>query len=402
LRQFLVTAEIAVAVVLVAGAALFLRSLGHLQSVDPGFRAEHVLAVSFDFTAGPFRGPGNQQQHFHDLLERVAALPGVRAAGAISEAPLARRRAADQPMTVEGRPLVPAAEAPHVVLHAVTPTYFAAMGTPLRKGRAFSEADAGDGKLVAIVNEAAARLLWHGEDPIGKRIGMGSRERFGYFRIPPRPGEPEWREVVGVVADVRSSGLDVAPLPEVFHSYRQHPWYEPTLVVRAERDPLALGAIIRRQAAAMSRRAVVTEVTTMARIVADSIAEPRYQARLIGLFSAMAVLLGMLGIYGVASYTVVQRTQEIGIRVALGATRWDVARLVMAGALRATVAGLVCGLIAYFVAARWISALLYGVRPADPLTLAATCAIFVLAMGAATYIPARRAAAVDPASALRE
>ena len=238
--------------------------------------------------------------------------------------------------------------------------------------------------------------------PIGKRIAMGSRERFGYFRAPPRPGEAEWREVVGVVADIRSSGLDLPAPPQVFHSYRQHPWYETTLVVRTDVEPLTLASAIRQQAKAMNQRAVVTDVTTMARIAADSIAQPHFRAWLVGLFSALAVLLGMLGIYGVASYTVVQRTQEIGIRVALGATRWDVTRLVMTGAMLSAAIGLGAGTAGYFVAVRWISTLLYGVGAADPVTLAGTCAVFAISVCVATYIPARRATAVDPAAALRE
>ena len=402
LRQALVTGEVAAAVLLAAAAGVLIRSLERLQNVDPGFRAEHVLAVSFDFTARPFRGPGNQQPYFHDLLERVAKLPGVRMAGAVSEPPLARRRMPDQPMSVEGQPLRPAGETPKVALLAVTPAYFPAMGIPLRKGRLFDEGDARDSKLVAIVNETAARLLWHGQDPVGKRIAMGSREHLGYFRIAPRPGEAEWREVVGVVADVRGAGLDLPPRPEVFHCYRQHPWYENTLVARTEGDPMRLAGDIRRLAAEINPRTTVTEVTTLARIAADSVAEPRFRAQLIGLFSALAALLGMLGIYGVASYTVVQRTREIGIRVALGATRADIARLVMAGAARATAAGLALGLIAYFAVMRWISTLLYGVAAADPVTLAGTCVLFALAMCAATYIPARRGAAVDPGTALRQ
>jgi putative ABC transport system permease protein len=207
----------------VAGAGVLIRTLRQLEGINPGFRQDHILAVSFDLTAGPFRGPGNQQPHFRDFLARVSALPGVRMAGAISEAPLVRRRAPDQPMTLEGQPLPAAADPPHVILLAVTPAYFSTMGIPLKKGRLFQDTDTGDGKMVAIVNETAARLLWHGEDPIGKRLGTGARGRYGYFRVSPRPGEPEWREVVGVVADVRSSGLDLPPQPEVYHCYLQHP-----------------------------------------------------------------------------------------------------------------------------------------------------------------------------------
>ncbi len=401
LRQALVAGEVALAVVLVAGAGLLIRSLAQLQRVDPGFRAARVLAMSFDFTTSAFRGPGNQQPYFRELLTQVAGLPGVRMAGAISEPPLSRRRMPDQAITLEGQPPRAAVESPRVISRAVTPDYFPAMGIPLRKGRRFTEGDAGDGKLVAIVNETAARLYWPGEDPVGKRFAMGSRERFNYFRAPPRPGEAEWREIVGVVADVRSSGLDLPSQPEVFYDYRQFPWYGPTLVVRTDGDPLQLAAAIRRAASALNRRAVVTEVKTMEQIAADSIAQPRFRAKLIGLFSALALLLGMLGIYGVTSYTVAQRTREIGIRIALGATVADVSWLIMGQALRATGIGLVLGITGALAAARWISSLLYGVSPADPVTLAGTCVVFGGAALAASYLPARRAAGVDPASALR-
>ena len=401
LRQALVAGEVALAVTLVAGAGLLIRSLLKLQRVDPGFRVERVLAMSFDFTASPFRGPGNQQPYFHELLTRVAGLPGVRIVGAISEPPLSRRRMPDQAITLEGQPLRTAVESPRVISRAVTPGYFPAMGIPLKKGRMFTEGDTGDGKLVAIVNETAARLYWPDEDPVGKRFVIGSRERFGYFRPTQRPGEPEWREIVGIVADVRSSGLDLPAQPEVFYNYRQFPWYGPTLVLRAGGDPLLLASAIRREASALNQRAVVTEVATMEQIAADSMAPPRFRAQLIGLFSALALLLGMLGIYGVTSYAVAQRTQEIGIRMALGATMSDVARLVIGQAMRATGIGLVLGITGALVAARWISSLLYGVSAADPLTLAGTCAVFGAAALGATYLPARRAARVDPMVALR-
>jgi hypothetical protein len=156
--------------------------------------------MSFDFTAGPFRGPGNQQPYFHELMMRIASLPGARMVGAVSEGPLSRRRMPDQPVTLEGRPVRSASESPQVITRAVTPAYFPIMGIPLKKGRLFTEGDAGDGKLVAIVNETAARRYWPGADPIGKRLAMGSVERFGYFRVAPELGRPEWREIVGIIA----------------------------------------------------------------------------------------------------------------------------------------------------------------------------------------------------------
>ncbi len=401
LRRALMAGQVALAVALVAVAGLLIRSLLQLQRVDPGFQAENVLAISFDFTAGPFRGPGNQQPYFHDLMMRIAGLPGVRMVGAVSEAPLTRRRVPDQPVTLEGRPARSASESPQVITRAVTPAYFPIMGIPLKKGRLFTEGDTGDGKLVAIVNETAARRYWPGADPIGKSVAMGSSERFGYFRVPPAPGQPEWREIVGVIGDVRSSALDVPPQPEVFYSYRQYPWYGPTMLVRTAGDPLPLAAAIRREAMALNSRAVVTDVKTMQQIAADSIAQPRFRAGLIGLFAALATLLGMLGIYGVMSYAATQRTQEIGIRMALGATRSDAAWLVVGQALRTTGIGLVLGIVAALISARWMSSLLYGVGPADPVTLTGTCVVFAGAALVASYLPARRAAAVDPSVALR-
>ena len=190
LQQALMAGEVALAVALVVVAGLLMRTVLRLQAVDPGFRAEQVLAVSFDLTSSPFRGPGRQQPWFHELITAIERAPGVERVGAISEAPLTRRRTPDQTVTVEGQPIRPAAESPQVMMRAVTPDYFSTVGIPLRKGRVFTDADTGDGKLVAIVNETAARRLWPGADPIGRRIAMGSGQRFGYFRIPPAPGQP--------------------------------------------------------------------------------------------------------------------------------------------------------------------------------------------------------------------
>ena len=401
LRRALMAGEVALAVVLVSAAGLLIRTLVRLERVDPGFRTENVLAMSFDFTAAPFRGPGNQQPYFHELMTWIAELPGVRMVGAVSEAPLSRRRMPDQPVTLEGWQVRPASESPQVITRAVTPAYFPLMGIPLKKGRLFTEADSGDGKLVAMVNETAARRYWPGEDPIGKHVAMGSAERFGYFRVSPAPGQPEWREIVGVIGDVRSSALDLPPQPEVFYSYRQYPWYSPTLLVRTHGDPLPLAAAIRRQATALNSRAVVTDVERLQQIAAGSIAQPRFRAGLIGLFAALAALLGVLGVYSVMSYAATQRKREIGIRMALGASAWGATWLVLAQAMSTTGIGLVLGIVGVLISSRWMSSLLYGVGPADPVALAGACAMFSGAALVASYIPARRAAAVDPSVVLR-
>jgi putative ABC transport system permease protein len=393
--------EVGLAVALVVVAGLLIRTVLQLRAVDPGFRTEQVLAISFDLTSSPFRGPGRQQPWFHELMASIARVPGVQQAGGVSEAPLMRRALPDQPVTLEGQPIRSASESPKVIMRAVTPDYFPAMAIPLRKGRLFSEADSGDGKLVAIVNETAARRLWQGADPIGRRIGMGSAQHFGYFRIPPPPGKPEWREVVGVVADIRSSALDLPPQPEVFYSYRQFPWYSPTLLLHAVGDPLSLAATARREAVALNPHAVVTGVSTLEQIAGASIDQPRFRALVTGLFGALAILLGTLGLYGVVSYAAAQRTREIGIRMALGATPFDAARLVAVQALRATAIGLALGITVALIAVRYISSLLFGVGSADPVTLLVACGLFGGAAAAASYIPARRAAAVDPSVTVR-
>ncbi|MBI2687347.1 MAG: ABC transporter permease [Acidobacteria bacterium] len=401
LRQALITGEVALAVVLAAGAGLLIRTVAKLESVNPGFQADRVLAMSFDFTASPFRGPGNQQPYFQELMTQVSGLPGVRRVGAVSEPPLSRRRLPDQAITIEGQPLRNRAESPQAIFQAISPGYLPALGIALKTGRLFTEADGRDDKLVAIVNETAARLYWRGEDPVGKRLAMGSSERFGYFRVPPRPGEPEWRQIIGVVSDIRSSALDQPPQPEVFFSYRQYPMYSPTLVVQTEGDPLALAPAVRQEALRLNSRAIVTGVRTLEQVAAESIAQPRLRARLVAVFSALALFLSGLGIYGVTSFTVAQRTQEIGIRMALGATASGVLWLIVRQAMRATGIGLALGIAGALAVGRWVSTLLYGVGPADPLSLVGASLLFTAAAIGASYIPARRAATVDPAEALR-
>ncbi|MCC6391290.1 MAG: FtsX-like permease family protein [Bryobacterales bacterium] len=275
------------------------------------------------------------------------------------------------------------------------------MGLPLVSGRLFMEGDRGDGKLVAIVNQTAARRFWPGQDPVGRRVGLGSAEHFAYFRVPPPEGQPEWREIVGVVGDARGSALDESPQPEVYYCYRQFPWYNPALVLRTGGDPMALAAAIRGEAKALNSRAVITGVKSMEQITADSISQPRFRAWLTGLSSMLAILLGMVGVYGVMSYAAARRTREVGIRMALGATRWEAAWAVTGQVTLAAGVGLLLGILAALAAARVIRSMLFGVGPTDPLTLAGACLLFAASALLAGYVPARRAAGVDPAIALR-
>jgi predicted permease len=307
---------------------------------------------------------------------------------------------ASQPITRQDRTPQAAADSPQVIQVAVTPGYFEAMGMRLRAGRPFAETDHADAKLVAILNETAARRYWPGEDPIGKRLGIGSRERFGSFRQAP-PGEVEWREIVGIVSDIRSAGQSVPIEPEVYYCYKQFPIYGPSLIVRTDSEPQTLAVAVRREIAAVSRNALVTSVRTMDAVAAQAIADPSLRAGVAAGLSLLALALGMLGVYGLMTYSITQRTPEIGIRMALGAREAQVVAMVMRWAIAVTAAGLGLGLTLAMAAARFLTTLLFGVKTADPVTLVVATVLLAAATLAASVAPARRAARVDPGMALR-
>jgi len=401
LRNALVVSEVALAVTLVASAGLFVRTLVKLRAVDVGFRMDRVLTVSMDMTTEPFRGRrGNAARFLEQLIPRLAALPGVQSVAAATGMPL-EAGPAEQAITREDRPALLAAASPRVTQTAVTPGYFATIGVALQKGRFCTEADTADGTLVALVNETAARRYWQGEDPIGKRFARGSRERFNFFRAPSTPGAIEWREIVGIVADMRSAGFADDIQPEVYYCYKQFPFYEPRLFVRTTSDPTALAAAVRGEIAAANTRAVVVRMRTLEDVAGESLTNQRLRAALVGAFSALALALGMLGIYGVTAYTVGQRTQEIGIRMALGADRIHVSRMIVSQAFRLTAAGILLGLFGAFAAARSTASLLFGVPPFDAVTFAGTCLLMLGAAILASSAPAWKATQVDPAVALR-
>ncbi len=399
LRHSLVVAEVALAVTIVASTGLLLKTVANLRAVHVGFETARTLVVSTDLTTSPLRERGGAARFVRDIIPRIAALPGVQGAAASTGVPF-EGGPAGQAITRYGDPVRPAASSPQVVQTAVTPGYFRVMGITLTRGRVFTEDDRADGKLVAVVNTTAARRYWPVDNPVGKRFAMGSSERFGSFRAV-KPGEVEWREIVGVVTDIRSGGFASDLQPEVYYSYKQSPLYDPAIVVRTAGEPASLIAQIRREVQAANSQAVITNVRTLEGVADESIADQRLRAMLATLFSAFALGLGMLGIYGVTSYTVEQRTREIGIRVALGARRRQVASMIMAKALRLAGIGAVLGVVGAYLVARWISSLFFGVRASDPLALAAACLLLLAAAAVATIYPTRRALRVDPAEALR-
>jgi putative ABC transport system permease protein len=399
IRHALVVGEVALAVAVVASAGLFLRSLANLRAVDVGFETARTLVVATDLTTSPLRQRGSSAAFVRDIIPRVAALPGVRSVAVSTGVPF-EGGLATQAITRYGDPVKPAAASPQVVQTAVTPGYFSVMGIVLTEGRFFTEDDRADGHLAAIINITAARRYWPGESPIGKRFAIGSSERFGSFRAV-KPGEVEWREIVGVVSDIRSRGFAADVQPEVYHSYKQFPLYDPSLVIRTAGEPASLMPAIRGEIQAVNTQAVITKVRTLEEVADESIADARLRATLSTIFSAFALGLGMLGIYAVMSYTVAQRTREIGIRVALGARRHQVAGMIMAKALRLAAAGVVLGLAGASLVGRWISSLFFGVSASDPFTLGAASLLLLTAAALATAYPTRRALTVDPAEALR-
>jgi putative ABC transport system permease protein len=393
IRQALVAGEVALAVALVATAGLLLRTVAELRSVDVGFETAQTLVVSTDLTTAPLRSRGSPARFIETVIPRLTALPGVRAVGAATGIPLLGGPAG-QAITRQDGAARDASASPQVVQTAVTPGYFQAMGITLLRGRLLTEDDRADGTLVAIVNDTAARRYWPGEDPIGKRFAIGSRERFGSFREPP-PGGIEWREIVGVVSNVRSAGFASDFQPEVYYNYKQFPLFDPALIIRTMGDPAPLVTAVRREIEAVNAHAVVTRVRSLEAIADQSIEDQRLRAAIATIFSALALLLGMLGVYGVTSHMVAQQTREIGIRMALGAERVSIVRMVMGRSLGPVIAGLGLGLAATAMTGRVLSSLFFGVTASDGVTLLVTCLLLVgAAIGAGAW-PTRAAALRD-------
>jgi putative ABC transport system permease protein len=399
LRHGLVIAEVAIAIVVVGIAGLLARTVSNLRAVDVGFDTGHTIVVKTDLTTTPLRERGAAARFTNEAVERLAALPGVSAVGATTGVPF-EGEPARQAITREGDVIRPESESPRLVHTAVTLGYFRAMSIALVRGRAFTADDRAEGTLVAVINETAARRYWPGEDPIGKRFAIGSRERFGSFRAL-RPGEVEWREIVGVVADIRSAGFASDVQPEVFYSTTQFPLFDPSFAIRTSGAPAPSTASIRAALTSINPRAVIVRVRTMDEIAQASIADPRLRAAAATMFSAVALLLGMLGIYALMAYTVTQQHREIGIRIALGARRDQVARMIVGKAVRLAAAGAALGVLGAYAVARGISTLLFGVGPGDPVVLACACGVLIAAAAVAAVVPARRAFDVDPAVTLR-
>jgi putative ABC transport system permease protein len=387
LRRVLVISELSLALMLLASTGLMVKSFAGILAVDPGFRTDHLLTMDVTLPSARYRDTPAMAAFYSDLSRRVRALPGVRAMALISGLPLTGWDAVEE-VEIVGRPKS-VSEKLSVGYRVVSDDYFATMGIPLLRGRTFGGQDHGTAQGVAIINESMAKALWPGSDPLAQRI-----------RVAGEPGERE-REIVGMVRNVRSRGLNRPPRPEVYVPLHQAPAPSMALVVRTANDPSALAGGVQRQIAALDPALAAGDVQPFERLLARRIAPFRVTTGMLVAFALLALLLAGLGIYGVISFAVARRTQEIGIRVALGAQRSDVLGLIVRQGLWLALIGLGIGLAGALALTRAMATVLFGVSPTDPVTLAAAASLLVAVALLASYLPARHAASLDPLTSLR-
>ncbi len=381
-RSLLVLSELALAVVLLAGAGLMLRSLGRLLAVDPGFRPDRLLTLSVALTLNRYQQPEQQVAFFEELLARIQRLPGVEAAGACNSLPpnMIQRGSG---FTIEGQPVVPG-QSPSALFFPITPDYLRALGAKLREGRFFSESDTAAAPTVVLVNETLVRDHFRAQSPLGKRIQLDGR----------------LRTIVGVVADVKYQGLHSPAGPQIYVPFAQSPFPGMYIAIRTRTDPNALSGSVREAITSMDPEIAPTRVRSMDEVIHQSVAEPRFRSLLLVGFAGLALALAAVGIYGVISYTASQRTHEMGVRLALGARPGDIVRLVVKEGMRLAAAGIGIGLAGALVFTRFLGSLLFEVTPTDPVTLVGVALLLAMVALLACWVPARRAARVDPMVAL--
>jgi putative ABC transport system permease protein len=389
LRRALVLGETALSLLLLAGAGLLLRSFVQLLKVDPGFRPEGVLTMRVSLPDAKYSRPEQIRGFYREVLDRIRALPGVQSAGAINFLPLGGLNSSGT-TTIDTEDVKPEDRTPEADYRAVTPGYFRAMGISLIRGRYFDERDSDTAPRVAIVDETLAQTYWPNADPVGRRLHFGGT----MSRSP-------WMTVVGEVRHVRNRTLETRSRTEVYWPEAQAPFGTMSLTVRASGNPLSLAPTVEKEVSAFDPELPVFEVRSMTEVMGESVARRRLALILLAVFAGLALLLASIGIYGVSSYTVSQRQQEIGLRMALGARRSQVLSLVLRQGMSLTLAGLGIGLLAALGSTRLIGSLLFAVRPADPLALGGAALLLTFVALLAILIPAARATKVDPAVTLR-
>src|SRR5689334_17511368 len=388
LRGLLVVGQVTLSLVLLIAAGLLIRSFSRLLHVDPGFDPQNVLTMNISLPTVKYADAQKQVAFFDDLLHRVSALPGVRSTAISAALPLVPKRIT--PVLPEGQPEVPLGERPFIIIEAINPSWFRTLHVPLQAGREFTDADKAGSPNVVIVNQALARRYWPNQNPIGKHITMGRQAP---------------SEVVGVAADVKNRGLALDPQLQLYFPFSQLPWGNMNLLVRTATDPHAIVPSVRAQLAAIDPDQPVTNIQTVDELMEGSLAPTRLLLLLLGIFSVVALVLAIIGIYGVLAYSVAQRRQELGIRLALGAEKSDILRLVVGYGLTLAAAGIVIGLV-FALALSWImgsvlSGVLYKVSVRDLTTFAVAPILFLFIALLASYVPAWKATQVDPNEALR-
>jgi len=393
MRSFLVTAQVALALVLLVGAGLLLRSFEHLQSVPPGFRSENLLVGDLPLSPNAHKESAERMAFFDRILERVRTLPGVQSAGAAANLPVSGGGSIIH-FNIQGRAPKTAHDYIAVGYRPVTGGYLETLGVPLLKGRLITDADTERGQFVAVVNRAMEQRFFPGESAIGKHVQLGA--------LPDK--DTPYMEIVGVVGDMKQN-LATDAVAEMYVPFRQGdsvlPIFALSYVLRTATSPRAEISAFRLAVRDIDRNQPVVNIRTMEENISTSMSEARFRAVLLGIFAASALLLSVVGLYGLMVYSVTQRIPEIGIRITLGAQRGDVLRMVLGEGLMLAVLGILAGLVGAFVLSRILERFLYGVTHADPLTYAGVAALLVAVALAASYVPARRATTIDPMQALR-
>jgi putative ABC transport system permease protein len=384
--NFLIVSEVAIALVLLIGGGLLLRTVWRLQNIDPGFDYHNALAVTLQLPEKKYSDNQMVADFSEQLLQKTSTLPGVEAVGMARILPIIH----DLPtgFYIEGRPREPDNQLPQTNYSSVSPDYFKAMGIPMKSGRPFDDRDNSKSPRVAIVSESFAKQFFPGESPVGKRINVTT-------------GQEAFREIVGVVGDVKQNGLNRETLPHTYEPFAQAPSQFMTMVVRTSIDPNSLVPSIRSQVFEIDHELPLQSFRTLDRVIANSIARQRFTSAVLAVFAAVALLMAIAGLYGVISYAVSQRTHELGIRIALGAQVPDVLRLVLKQGMTFVLIGEALGLLGAFALTRLLSGLLFEVTPTDALTFGGVTVLLSSVAFLACYIPARRATRVDPLIALR-
>ena len=386
MRSALVVAEVALALLVLVGAGLLVKSFVRLRSVDPGFQPAKLLTMWLFLGDARYAKQAPRLNFLKELTSHLEALPGVEGVGIADDLPIAGTDSS-MLLTVEGREAAPGERLISGV-HVVNPRYLEAMGIPLLEGRTFTERDTSEAPEVILVNETMARRLWPGEEAVGKRIKLGNPNS-------------DWAEVVGVVRDVKHNGLSAEPTMDAYGSHLHDPWPWMTVSLRSNLDPGSLEAAVRGEVQAIDPNQAVANFKTMDQVIGESVGERRLSLVLFGLFGAVALLLAGVGIYGVMAYGVTQRTHEIGIRMALGAQTGDVLKLVVGQGMTLALAGVAVGLCGAYGLTRLMISLLFGVSATDTFTFVVIALVLAGVALLACYLPARRAARIDPMVALR-